>query len=785
MPALERAYRPAAYVGLILLVTLRFSFYITDEVLTGWDTLGHLHLARKYAEFFPWGTSGYDSTWFQGFPAFYFYPPFFHFFVNVVSLLPGISFVSAFNLSVLLTILFLAASVMRLGIVVIESTRGAAQALLPALSAAFFYIVFPGEGTQGTSAVGVMSGTIASSLGHAWMLQSLASLMAFRKSGSNTDLFFAAAFFSLLLYTHILSSVFACIVLPLYVFWFRASFRLKQLCIVFGISLFTALPVFARLLINSGYSSGSSYSSFYPPLLSLLGLDFFDAAALRTPRAILIDQLLLEGKALGLLFALFFGWAVGRMLRGRGEQEPAFLTAAALLFIWLASDNSLVFMLPWLPVHWYRTFDFFLAAFSILAAMMIPETGRFYPPLRTAAPALITALLVVRILTWNPAEQQRYFNMTFRTHTDAADLADLEHRLRELPRGSLFLPELIREKTYAGSPHAFLHILESTEHRSLLGLTVESSLTPRIAYARLYAGLSHIFVWGVDHNELHSAMGRSGGRDPALLVQYLRSTGVDYVIGRTPALRAFLDRDPGAFSFVFGTRRAFVYRVLGSSPVASGSENAFAWISADSFHGASRETPSDFLLRAAIVRNAVPSVPLLVRMTGRRLESDGDLSRKFAGFVIYNDPSHPVSIHSVPASLAAGRPVIYVNFPSDGTLSLFLNQTGSGWLVNGRAVLPAPRTDLSLQLTTLSDREISGNAGQHSAIHVRRSFFPDWRGSAGESIFQTELNTMWVHPQRDHFQLLFSDPFSRWSAWILLLFGPAFGFLAFLRFRGR
>ena len=83
-------YRPALTAAAVLLVSLKMAFLFSADPLAGWDTVGHLHLARTYSVFLGrFASVGYDPGWFDGFPAFTFYPPLFYFFVALLDrLLP-------------------------------------------------------------------------------------------------------------------------------------------------------------------------------------------------------------------------------------------------------------------------------------------------------------------------------------------------------------------------------------------------------------------------------------------------------------------------------------------------------------------------------------------------------------------------------------------------------------------------------------------------------------------------------------------------------------------------
>ncbi|MBI3396002.1 MAG: hypothetical protein HY042_09215, partial [Spirochaetia bacterium] len=627
----ERFHRPLIYAGLAVVLAVQFSFYFTGNVITGWDTLGHLHLAREYARLFPWESTGFDSVWFQGFPAFYFYPPFFYFAVNALSTLTTLTITAAFNVGIFLIILFFAFSFVRLGVKLFPQHITSSEAHWAAAAGSLFYLTFPGDGLQGTSAVGVLSGTFVSTLGHAMILQMLSGLLQFRGSKKNLNLFSSAAWFSLTLYTHGLSSFFGGVLLVLFVLYFHRDFRPRHIALLFGLPVLMALPIILRFLLRSHYTSGSPYSAYYPVLLSILGTDFFKAVSTHDVRTI-VQNVIFGWKTPIFAFVLLYGWGILRSPRGSLKPEARWILLTGFLFFWAALDNSLVYILPRFPVHWYRAFDYFLISLAMIGSVMIPECRAFLPRwLGPHAGAAAAALLALRLLSWDIAGHQSYQSVLFDDYAGRDDLSLVRSHLQSLPKNSLFLPELIREKEYHGSPHALLHIVEEAGHRNILGLTVESSLTPNVTYARLFAGLPEIFVWGIDHGAIYKAMAATGGGNPRLLIDYLRDAGVQYLIGRTGAMRSFAQMHPQDFRLVAQTNTIFVYQVTDSAPeMETPRDKPVAWIDADAFAGRSSETPASFLMHAAAVRNALPGLPRMVRMTEGRALNTPEQRRLFS-----------------------------------------------------------------------------------------------------------------------------------------------------------
>lgn len=102
---------PVVFSLFALLLAYKLSFYFSAAPITGWDTVGHFHLAERYRALLgDFRSLGYDPGWFQGFPLFYFYPPFFYFVVAqldfILGGLAGLPFAAAFNAGLFATNFF-------------------------------------------------------------------------------------------------------------------------------------------------------------------------------------------------------------------------------------------------------------------------------------------------------------------------------------------------------------------------------------------------------------------------------------------------------------------------------------------------------------------------------------------------------------------------------------------------------------------------------------------------------------------------------------------------------
>ena len=421
--------------------------------------------------------------------------------------------------------------------------------------------------------MGVLGGTFVSTLGLALALAALAALERWRRERRGPQLarFLAAA--GLLYYTHYLATIFFYLLLALYFAAFRRDFRGLWMPALALAPVALAAPIVILYARFRAFSSASAQATYYPPLLSLLGKDFYaawraDPSLRALARLLVADLKITQVLAIGL-----FGAGVGLAIRGRLRTRQArFVAAASLLFLWLALDTSPAMLLPSLTVHWYRAFDFFLALFSLLAVVALGWTARRLAGAlpAPALPAVLLALLALRFVSWDPVAHEEYRDTSLtRSLSSDADATRLAAALRSLPRGSLILPEVLRARGTHGSPHWLDHLIQSAGHRNALGLTIESSLTPLVTYAYLAQGMGQVFVWGIDASwaqALFAGLGPAAPQRQSALPAYLAAAGIEYLITQSETARAYAQGMPRAFERLFSSGPYAVYRVAGALP---------------------------------------------------------------------------------------------------------------------------------------------------------------------------------------------------------------------------
>ncbi len=533
-----------------------------------------------------------------------------------------------------------------------------------------------------------------------------------------------------------------------------------------------AAPVVALYGHFRAYSSATAQATYYPPLLSLLGKDFYAAWRAVPSLRTLASLLLVHLKIAQVLAAGLFAAGTALVLAGRLRTRQArFACAAALLFLWLAMDTSPAMLAPNLTVHWYRVFDFFLALFSLLAVLALGAIARRLARRLPAPvlPALFLALLAVRFVSWDPVAHEEYRDTSLaRSLRSDPDAGRLASALGSLPAGSLILPEVLRVRGPHGSPHWLDYLIQSAGHRNALGLTIESSLTPLVTYAYLAQGMGQVFVWGIDPSWAQAVFAGLGPAAPQrvnALPRYLAAAGVGYIITQSDTARAYAQGMAGAFERVFSSGPLALFRVVAAlPPVTALMQRPWGLVDLDALRGR-RMSPGrlrrEFLLHANWVQLNAGVEPII--NLSPRPERIRELSSGIEGLIVVNTGADPAAYHSLPPHVRSGLPLILVNFVPDPSLPAAVrilplpSQAGAG---RGTGALrePAPLR-YALSGSTIGGAAVKARGpaarlggapdsapaeGQARAIEIRLSYSPQWRSARGSEIFQTGLNHMLV-----------------------------------------
>ena len=777
----RRVLAAAPYAASLLLVCLKVTYLFSAEPLTGWDTVGHLHLASVYRGLFAdLRSAGYDTGWFLGQPAFVLYPPLFYFVVALLDAVIGawLGLSASFNAAILLVLLFYSCAYLSLARVLLEDAADPLSGALLAAAGLLVPLGYSGDGLQGAGLVGAIEGTFVSTFGLGLALMALASLERFRRGRRPASLVRYLCFAALLYYTHYLSTIFFCLLLAIYAITFGRELGAALIAALALGPPALAAPVVYLFLRDGAFSSAAAQATYYPPLLSLLGKDFYAAWRAAPSLETLADQLFARLGIARVLPLALFAAGVSLVLRGRLRSPQArFVCGASLLLFWLALDTSPALLLPALPVHWYRAFDFFLTFLSLLAILAAAELARRSRAgaTRVVLPAVLLAVLALRFAVWDPlaAEEQPTMNLALSLRQDR-DAERLASYLGSLPRGTVILPEVLRTRETHGSPHWLDYLIQSAGHRNALGLTVESSLTAMVTYAYLSQGMGQVFVWGIDPSWAQGLFGRLRPAAPqrlAALPDYLAAAGIEYVVTQSGAARAYADGMRDSFERTFASGPLAVYRVAGAlPPVTILRERPWGLVDLAALRGArmaARTVYRDFLFQANWVRLAAGIDPV-INLTARPAAIEG-LRERLAGLVIVNTDPTPAAYHSLPAWVRSGFRLVLVNFapqplppqgvevlPPPGTVdpataaipgNMGGAQASADPLDPGaqaaRRLAPA-RVAISGSEVRASLVGAGGSASRPGAVEIRLSYSPHWRSADGAPVFQTGLDHMLV-----------------------------------------
>lgn len=768
---------PVLLIGLALAVKL--SFYFSSEPLTGWDTPGHLHMARTYNELFTsFDSIGYDPDWFLGFPAFYFYPPFFYFCVSQIHLLTGSLFPLefAFNLSMLLVLVFFAFAYIRLCLVVFDSHQlaGRFRAILLSALGLVWYLSYPGDGLQGTALVGFLGGTVVGTFANALILLALYFVEVGRRTGSPLRLLQFVLTSSLLAYTHALSTAFFLIVISIYFLFFKGSFSRRSIALMLGSFLILTSPVWLLFARYAAYSSGVSIVTFYPPILSILGTDFYERIVDQGFTGVL-RELFVSFKWLNLTIIVLFILQVSRAFSGkiRFSFQLFVLTMSFVLF-WIATDTSLAYIFPDPAIHWYRTFDLAWGLGTIMAAGALNwKATNISERIRFRLDIVLLLLFLIsfgKFLAWDPVAHEKYESIRFYSHKQSTQ--QLETFLQSLPRGSTILPEKIRDRTMFGSPHFADYLIEKYGHRNALGLMIESSLAPVGTYGYLMRALPETFVWGIDARKASMIYANIQNDE---LPTFLRRKGVQYVLGRSRYLQAYMGAHQQDFRLVFAADGLFVYEVQKPLPQAMAwRDGPIGLLTLARIKGGPSNSlpPSDFLIIANQIRLRLGQAPPVIHLDpvyGTR--EFATVAKRLRALVIYNEARN-LAPSGILGTSVIDKPLFLVNFQQTETgpvarylytaialpsnvLKIPFESLPEHESVN--AFLPDQKT---IQISrTASDNAAAGNRDTRACFSLNFGYFPDWKSNA--HIYQTETNGMLVCPENDSATLRFSNVFSK------------------------
>ncbi len=751
------------------LLSIKFSFLFSSEPITGWDTLGHRHLAGVYGRLFSnFDSVGYDPTWFGGFPVFYFYPPFFYFLASQSNFFlqsPGL----AFNLLVFSTLIFFSWAFIKYIDLLLEQV-GFFKRFALIISAITLYFTYAGKGTQATSLIGFINGTVVSTFALGIVFLSLYFLESYRRKKQFRNFVRFILSVAILFYTHYLSLAFCYLTLTLYFLIYRKSFKMQSIFALFVLPLVPALPMIFVYLKYSAFTSGGPSIISFPVINSLLGIDILAAFTKQASiGSYVFTEFLVSFKWLHLVFLGLYVFAFKAIIIDRSTQEKfIFVLPASFLFMWISQDSSVPLLLFFVGIHWYRIFDLAFALYCIVCTLSLSYLGtKIKSPYANIGMALVPILLIFRFLSWDFMAHEGYASMKLNDYR--AHFKSIETALQQIPRNAIFLPEKVRNTELFGSPHSVDYLLSQNAKKNALGLTIESSLSSLVTYGYLLKALPHVFVWGIDSNWLSKL--HEPGNEGELLPEYLERAGVQYVIGRTATMHNYLNQRNSAFEPVFFSDNAFIYKIRYARPFLSSlSELPIGFASLSHLMKNGPLPPKDFLLYANQTRILLGKTAPIINLD--QPASDlSEVKNKLSAVIIFNSERALAPSHSVQHLEALNLPLILVNFEKthkpNNHVHFLYTIVKLPAKYHRKIPLPDVRNSALLYSRFDGGNKLQGEmplpekGKSCTPVEIKQSFFPDWQSQNGEPIFQTDTNQMLMCPSGNSFEISFHNSFSK------------------------
>lgn len=755
------------FLGLLFL--WKFSDYLTGTEPSGWDTGGHYQLANVYRESFgDFNSLAWDDGWFGGFAAFYFYPPFFYFLTTVISIFLPVSFPFAFGFGIFLIIPLLSYAIIRFLNVFVLNRLPVFHRLPIYGTAVLFYLSYSGDGLQGTSAIGMQQGTFISSLAHGFLLISISHLEVFRKTKSKEEGIKFILISSLLIYTHFLTSFFwgLAVLLHLIVFrkdWFR---NIGYYFVFFAAILILSLPVLYNYLKFGEYTSGVFYGYTYPPLLSILGKDAYDVALASTESGenflvAYIRELLLTGRIVSIFLLFGFGSLCVRFLKHRNGRR--YVTVFTFFFLWLSLDNTFGYIIPGLMIHNYRAFDCAFLGFSmlsVLGASHILMRWKWKLPVQWGL--LFLFLFTLRnFIFFQPKELFSDKNVSQEVEFH---LHEVEKALEQLPKGSLVFPEIVRTGVIRNTPHFWSNLLRKHGMRNALGLTVESSLYPTLAFNWEEFGLEHTFRWGTNVSwKTLWASSLTGDNERKQLPEFLRRSGIRYLIGHTALFYEFIKNRKDDFKIIFQSGPFLVIELLypSENPSLPGGYLSYSWLQSKI------PTKPDIFLRdsnAILARLVSQNISMrIVNLESSSDFSDKDLKQNFSFLFLSVDPKYGLDGISYAKSFAQmGIHVILLGLPAPPNDPYIWDWS------------PDMEEKMKAHLKTLQRQT---NPWKFYNI----GYFPELKESSGKSLYQSDSHQLAIVNGFEKIDVFLPGFRAKWITWALILLPIFYLFVPIIR----
>ncbi|MDD5639542.1 MAG: hypothetical protein PHR47_01910 [Candidatus Pacebacteria bacterium] len=314
---------------LILFGTLFYllKFCFSDEIIATGDLPGHYYLCEKMLEYLQqFRISGYDPNWFGGYPVFTFYNPLPYITVCFLHLITfkSLSLIFCFNLILFILPFLFLVSIYYTASIFFKNSK----ANILALFLGYLVLLETLVGNYGLGLIAEFSAGFFSNA-FAWpiFIFLIGIIEKFRQTNNRKYLFLSIGLFSILILSHIFTTIFAVIYLFLYTVFYFKSFWKKGL-IIFLSSLLVTAFWWVPFLLNINLTSGEDYSGMIigDPIMALYSQPI-----------------------LGFFLFAFTIIGIVRLIKEKNSFLPIFF-----LFSLILLPRNIINQFIQLPIHWYR-----------------------------------------------------------------------------------------------------------------------------------------------------------------------------------------------------------------------------------------------------------------------------------------------------------------------------------------------------------------------------------------------------------------------------------------------
>lgn len=559
-PGFEYLY---LFLATLAILIIKFpDMWFGPGVLAGWDTVGHYQAFLKQAELIQAGQlKGYLLGWFGGMPFLYFYSPLFFWLGGLmITCLPFISPILIFKGLILLFLAAFSPAFYYFSKTFLPVKASAWLAGSLALLYIFYQPVAFGDLGIGLAGA-VASGLVTHGPG---LILSLLFLAYFKRLLVSSEQYWHEKYFylaiisgSALLYTHLISTVFAAILglIIMIHYWPNRQSFLKSILVLVGISLLSAyylLPFLSYYQYSSDWSYPRIEGFFFDPLQPLLAVDPLDFINGRW------GSINWPWLTVGLSFVIGFSMLVRRRL---------FVLPALFLIPFLVVPRDYLSQVLGTSMHYYRIMPLLIVLFLVIALYALTVFDNYlqskvkYMPWRLSFWLLVFILVAWKIAAFsfslnsynvkpnlamatnNPLEYKTDLNLYPGQKAVGKMLSCLESQGAAEGRVSVE-PHLYYLTQQIGSAHYFDYALLEEGFPLLQGLYSESGNQTAFIYPP-FASLSPRaagYEFPLSHHLYQNSFYRSQSAQSS--VKQLGLFNAQYILAFSPEAIANLERLP-------------------------------------------------------------------------------------------------------------------------------------------------------------------------------------------------------------------------------------------------